>query len=84
MTAELVQENKNLHELIRLVSIDEFSTYCLGTGCMEKCNICHHDKNWMLLDALNDPVRIVMQAKMARIGESHCQLRSGCHYKEKV
>lgn len=57
-----------------------FTTFCLGTGCMEKCRTCQHDKNWHVLNEFEDALRLPMQANMQRIDNSRCQITSGTLY----
>lgn len=57
-----------------------FTVYCLGTGCMTKCQTCQHKKNWHTLNEMPDALRKPMQAGMTRIDESRCQITSGTLY----
>lgn len=57
-----------------------FSTYCLGTGAMDRCKTCRHEKNWLTLNEMPDALRKPMQAKMLRVNESRCQIASGAFY----
>lgn len=57
-----------------------FTAFCLGTGCMEKCRTCQHDKNWQTLNEMPDALRKPMQANMQRIDNSRCQITSGTLY----
>ena len=30
--------------------MSQFHTYCLGVGCMPKCDTCQNEKNWQTLN----------------------------------
>lgn len=60
--------------------MSEFSTYCLGTSCMVKCETCRHEKNWQVLNQLEDALRKPLQAGMRNINTSECQITSGAFY----
>jgi hypothetical protein len=55
-------------------------TFCLGVGCMVKCDTCRHEKNWQALNEMPDSWRKNKQAQMRRVDETACQITSGCHY----
>lgn len=57
-----------------------FTTYCLGTGCMTKCETCQHEKNWQTLNEFRDELRLPMQANMTSIDTTACQITSGRFY----
>lgn len=57
-----------------------FKAYCLGVGCMTKCESCQFDKNWRTLNELPNELRLSMQSEMARINETACQITSGKFY----
>ena len=57
-----------------------FSAYCLGTGCMIKCETCQHEKNWQILNEMRDELRKPMQANMANISTTACQITNGRYY----
>lgn len=57
-----------------------FESFCLGTGCMEKCRSCQHEANWATLNEMPDALRKSLQAKMQRVDESFCQISSGRLY----
>lgn len=60
--------------------MDTFSTYCLGTGCMTKCDTCQHEKNWQILNEMHDELRKPMQARMTSISTTACQITHGRFY----
>lgn len=60
---------------------DDFTTYCLGVGCMTKCETCQHEKNWQMLNQMDDALRLPMQARMKSINTTNCQITSGRFYK---
>lgn len=60
---------------------DDFTTYCLGVGCMTKCDTCQHEKNWQMLNQMDNALRLAMQAKMKSINTTICQITSGRFYK---
>lgn len=55
-------------------------TYCLGVGCMTKCNTCQHDHNWHMLNQMPDILRKSIQATARRIPQDACQLTSGLYF----
>lgn len=57
------------------------NTFCLGVGCMTKCESCQHEKNWQALNDMPDAWRLNKQSQMARINNTACQITSGCYYK---
>lgn len=63
---------------------ERIKTYCLGTGCMEKCRSCQHDANWQTLNQLPDALRLSIQRQALRVNESSCQITSGRFYLAKV
>ena len=60
--------------------MSDFSTYCLGTGCMTKCETCQHEKNWQILNQMDDGLRKPMQARMTNISTTACQITHGRFY----
>lgn len=62
------------------MSAQDFSTFCLGVGCMTKCQTCQHEKNWQMLNQLDNALRLPMQAKMTSINTTACQITSGRFY----
>lgn len=63
---------------------ERVTTFCLGTGCMEKCRTCQHDANWHTLNQLPDALRLAIQREAKRINESACQITSGRFYLAKA
>lgn len=57
-----------------------FNTFCLGVGCMTKCDTCQHSKNWLILNQMPNALRLARQRQMKRMPESQCQLTSGHLY----
>lgn len=57
-----------------------FDTYCLGVGCMTKCDTCQHEKNWQILNEFRDEIRLPMQDRMTSISTTACQITSGRFY----
>lgn len=57
-----------------------FTTYCLGVGCMTKCDTCQHAKNWRILNQMPNALRLARQRQMKRMSENQCQLTSGHLY----
>lgn len=57
-----------------------FTTFCLGTGCMDRCRTCQHEKNWQVLNEMPDALRKPMQGRMERVDNSRCQITSGTLY----
>jgi hypothetical protein len=83
MDMELEIHATKLKTIIKLMHEGQFTGYCLGVGCMAKCDSCQYEKNWQLLEELGDG-RLAMQSKMTRVNESVCQITSGTLYKELV
>lgn len=54
-----------------------FKAYCLGVGCMTKCETCQFEKNWQTLNEMPDALRLAMQSGMKRVDQTGCQLLSG-------
>lgn len=67
-----------------MIKIEEHKTYCLGTGCMRKCDTCRNDEAWQELNQLPDALRKSIQGRMLRIDESRCQITSGRFYVPKL
>lgn len=59
---------------------DDFTTYCLGVGCMTKCETCQHEKNWQMLNQMDNALRLPMQARMKSMNTTMCQITSGRFY----
>lgn len=60
--------------------MSKFDTYCLGVGCMTKCDTCQHEKNWQILNEMHDELRLPMQRNMHSIDTTACQITSGRFY----
>lgn len=54
--------------------------YCLGTGTMEKCNTCQHNRNWLNLNELTDSVRLKIQTGLNSIIIDSCRLSKASFY----
>lgn len=60
--------------------MSQFDTYCLGVGCMTKCETCQNEKNWQTLNEMRDELRLPMQRSMRSIDTTACQITSGRFY----
>lgn len=58
------------------------ATYCLGVGCMRKCETCQHEKNWQALNQLPNALRLSIQREAKRMDNDFCQLTNGKLYQE--
>ena len=59
-----------------------FKAYCLGVGCMTKCETCQFEKNWQTLNEMPNAIRLSIQKNMRRVDNTGCQITSGCFYVE--
>ena len=55
-------------------------TYCLGYT-HERCDTCQHEKNWQMLNQMQDALRKLMQAQMQRVDDDRCRLTGMSAYK---
>jgi hypothetical protein len=60
--------------------VSDFAIYCLGVGCMTKCETCQRLKNWNTLNEMRDELRKPMQANMTSVNTAVCQITSGKFY----
>ena len=44
-------------------------TYCLGYT-HERCSTCQHEKNWQMLNQMQDALRKLMQSQMQRVDDA--------------
>lgn len=54
--------------------------YCLGTGTMEKCKTCLHEKTWDELNLLPDSERLPLQGTMRSIPIDQCRLTKAVYW----
>ena len=54
--------------------------YCLGYT-HERCSTCQHEKNWQMLNQMQDALRKLMQSQMQRVDDDLCRLTGMGSYK---
>ena len=54
--------------------------YCLGYT-HERCSTCQHEKNWQMLNQMQDALRKLMQSQMQRVDDDRCRLTGMGAYK---
>jgi len=59
--------------------IEKMEWFCLGTGEV-KCDGCQKEKNWQMLNQMDDALRKSIQQQAIRVNEEECIIRGRPFY----